>query len=106
MANSSMDVDRLKSRLKSYLDANTPDKDTEKPIDVVQVAETARANATKILLLVYASAIAVCALLVILHGFQKQDFKGAVDIFLEIMKISVVPIITLVLGHYYGASGR
>jgi hypothetical protein len=57
--------------------------------------------------LVYVGAISLCLGLLVWHGLAGQsDFAVVSKDFADLIKTAVVPIVTLVLGYYFGRSGR
>ena len=56
---------------------------------------------------VYAGSISLCLGLLIWHGLTgPNDFPSVSMSLADLIKTAVVPIVTLVLGYYFGRSGR
>jgi hypothetical protein len=95
-------VERARARLREQL-AVSP-KEISRP--VVPVSDAVRAHATRTILAVYVVSIAFIAVLIFLQGHRSGDFDKAIANFSEVMKIAVLPVVTFVLGRYFGNSER
>lgn len=70
-------------------------------------ADFDRSFIAKMVMVVYVGALSLCLGLLVWHGLTGQgDFAAVSKDFADLIKTAVVPIVTLVLGYYFGRSGR
>jgi surface polysaccharide O-acyltransferase-like enzyme len=73
---------------------------------LVQERSAARSHATRVIVIVYALVMVATALFIIASGFLAGDFKEAIAELLDFIKTALIPVVTFVVGHYFGASNR
>ena len=70
-------------------------------------ADFDRSFIAKMVMVVYVGSLSLCLGLLVWHGLTGQgDFAAVSKDFADLIKTAVVPIVTLVLGYYFGRSGR
>ena len=70
-------------------------------------ADFDRSRIAMTVMAVYAGAIALSVLFLVWRGRSgRDDFSIVSKEFADLIKTAVVPIVTLVLGYYFGRSGR
>src|SRR5665213_2116895 len=86
------------------LTASTSDEASN--VIVMQERSAMRSHATKVVIWLYA--LIMCAMVVYIMsvGALTGDFKSAEAQLVDLIKTAVIPIVTFVVGHYFGSSSR
>ena len=93
---------RARQRTKEKL--AQPDPVQGSKAGATQVADAVRADTTRKVLWIYGACIALIAILIVLDGVYTKNFGEAADNFFEVVKVGVLPVVTFVLGRYFGSS--
>ena len=80
--------------------SDTPD------LIVSRERSTVRSSATKLIIWAYIIGLAVFALFTIAAGLREHQEFQAVDRLLDAAKTLLIPIVTFVIGHYFGSAQK
>ncbi|CAK0767210.1 hypothetical protein WCLP8_4000030 [uncultured Gammaproteobacteria bacterium] len=76
------------------------------PKEMVPLTDQVRAHTTRNVTWVYGFSIVFIGLLIFFEGWFANDFHQSAEDFLEVIKIAVLPVVTFVLGRYFGTANR
>lgn len=78
------------------------------PVDGLVVTERSavRTHTTKIIVWVYAIVLVSIILYLMWHGLQPTKTDSAISAILDLVKTALIPIVTFVIGHYFGSSQK
>ena len=74
--------------------------------EVVPIADTVRAVAANRIIIGYLGILAVGVLLIAGYAYFAGAWEKAIGFLFELLKIAVIPVITFVLGYYFGTAAK